>query len=79
MFQTKSKFSSWYLKHVRSLHQISDRQTGGQAGDAGGHGNVQHFSYHSQSEEVGNQLAKHHGKFACALLIGFIHPLTSAK
>ena len=30
-------------------------------------------------EEVGQLLAKHHGKFACALPIGFIHALTSAK
>ena len=31
------------------------------------------------AEEVGQLLAKHHGKFACAFLIGFIHALTSAK
>ena len=31
------------------------------------------------SEEVGQLLAKHHGKFACALPIGFIYALTSAK
>ena len=30
-------------------------------------------------EEVGQLLAKHHGKFACALLIGFIHALTSER
>ena len=32
-----------------------------------------------EPEEVGQLLAKHHGKFVCALLIGFIHALTSAK
>ena len=30
-------------------------------------------------EEVGQLLAKHHGKFACVFPIGFIHALTSAK
>ena len=30
-------------------------------------------------EEVGQLLAKYHGKFACALPIGAIHALTSAK
>ena len=30
-------------------------------------------------EEVGQLLAKHHGKFAYTLLIGFSHALTSAK
>ena len=30
-------------------------------------------------EEVGQLLAKHHGKFACAFPIGFIHALTSVK
>ena len=33
----------------------------------------------AEPEEVGQLLAKHHGKFACALPIGFIHALTSAK
>ena len=36
-------------------------------------------AFDSVPEEVGQPLAKHHGKFACALLIGFIHALTSAK
>ena len=31
------------------------------------------------AEEVGQLLAKHHGKFACPLLIGFIRALTSAQ
>ena len=31
------------------------------------------------TEEVGQLFAKYHGKFACALPIGFIHALTSAK
>ena len=31
------------------------------------------------AEEVGQLLAKHHGKFAYALPIGVIHALTSAK
>ena len=33
----------------------------------------------AEAEEVGQLLAKHHGEFACALPIGFIHALTSAK
>ena len=35
--------------------------------------------FRAAAEEVGQLLAKHHGKFACTLPIGFIHALTSAK
>ena len=37
------------------------------------------YTFTIWAEEVGQLLAKHHGKFACPLPIGFIHALTSAK